>query len=261
MKRLFTFLFLASFIGSTLQIPSLSAQGTSESPFADVYSDYEYLDSIEYLKEKNIVEGYATSSGEEEDRQFRPDYQINRAELTKIMVEAQYSMEEIDQCLTDKEKKDWKTVYFTDVNIDDWFAKHVCMAEEKGIIDGYPDGTFKPTQAVNFAEASKVIANALGLKKESTTDSEWYTPFVKALETRKGIPPSVRSFRKNITRGEMARMIHAGKEMVHDETLALSKLQELDQKQDELPQVDSCDVLIEKLGLNEPQYDYYYDDR
>jgi uncharacterized secreted protein with C-terminal beta-propeller domain len=257
MKRLFTSLFLVSFIGSNIQIPSLSAQ--EPSPFADVYSDYEYKASIEYLKEKNIVEGYETSSGDEEDRQFRPDYQINRAELTKIMVEAQYTQEEIDQCLSDKEMKDWKTVYFTDVNIDDWFAKHVCMAEEKGIVDGYPDGTFKPTQAVNFAEASKVIANTLNLKKGTTTDEHWFTPFVEALEDRKGIPPSIRSFRKNITRGEMARMIHAGKELVADEALALSKLQELDQKQDELPQVDSCDVLIDKLGLDEPQYDYYYD--
>jgi len=255
MKKLLSSLITLTVL-ATLTPPPTSAQD-SDSPFVDVYADYEYKDSIEYLKENNIVQGYEVEG--QEENQFRPDYQINRAELTKIMVEAQYTAAEIDACLA---KISGDTVHFSDVKKEDWFAKYVCMAKEKGIIDGYPDGTFKPTEPVNFAEAAKIIANAL--KLTSTTnpgDQHWFLAFVRALENRNGIPLSVRSFRKNITRGEMARMIHAGKEVVVDESLVLAKLQEFDVREDELPQVDSCDALIDKLGLNDQEYidDYYYD--
>jgi uncharacterized secreted protein with C-terminal beta-propeller domain len=263
MKRLFTSFFLLTFIGSNIPaIPSLYAQGTTSSPFADVYADYEYKNSIEYLKEKNIVQGYETSSGEDEDRQFRPDYQINRAELTKIIIEAEYAQEKIDQCITDKESKEWETVYFSDVKTTDWFAKYICVAKEENIINGYPDGTFRPEQPINFVESAKIIVNALDLSVTITEGEDWFEPFVKAMSARKGTPLSIRGFGKLLTRGEMARMIHAGKETISAPSLTVEKLATLNETVDELPQIDSCDVLIDKLGLNDqPVYDYYYDDK
>ncbi|MGE3279072.1 MAG: beta-propeller domain-containing protein [Candidatus Altimarinota bacterium] len=253
MKKLVSSLITLTVLATLTPLPPTSAQDT-DSPFVDVYADYEYKDSIEYLKTNNIVQGYEVEG--QEENQFRPDYQINRAELTKIMVEAQFTAAEIDACL---EKISGDTVHFSDVKKEDWFAKYVCMAKEKGIIDGYPDGTFKPTQPVNFAEAAKIIANTVKLRTTSNaSDEHWFTPFVRSLENRKGIPVSVRSFRKNITRGEMARMIHAAKETLQDESLALARLQEFDVRESELPQIDSCDALIEKLELNEPIYDDYY---
>lgn len=263
MKRFFSlftsfmvFMSLMSFtsLNSLMNIGFTNAQEAS--PFIDVFLDHEYIKDIRYLKDNNIVEGYQIGEPETEDpeaeRQYRPDYQLNRAELTKIMVEAEYTDEEIEACIKDKELKDWKTVYFPDIKIDDWFAKYICIAVEKGLIDGYPDGTFKPEKPVNFVEAAKIISNARELKGDSLSGDKWFKPFVRALVDRKGVPPSIRSFAKLITRGEMARMIHAAKETVEETSLALEKLEELDEREVELPQISSCNALIEKLELDQP---------
>lgn len=248
MKRLFALLSLTAIMGNSLpQMPMVYALEPSSS-FSDVYSDHEYLSDIEYLKVKNIVEGYEVDIDGEKIQQFRPDYQINRAELVKIIIETLYSDEEIAKCTT---------VSFSDVKAEDWFAKYVCMAKLKGIVDGYPDGTFRPDQAINFAEAAKIITNALQLsKKTPTSGEEWFVPFVRSLEVRKGIPESIRSFDKVITRGEMARMIHAAKEVIQETSISYNTVNERSQLEAQLPQIDSCDVLIDKLGLND-QESYY----
>ena len=84
------------------QLPAAKAAGTV--PFVDVHTDHEYLPSIQYLKANEIVEGYEVEA--QEERQFRPDYQLNRAELTKIMIEAQFTEEEIDACILHPSVKD-----------------------------------------------------------------------------------------------------------------------------------------------------------
>lgn len=239
-------------LSSSIGIPQVSFAAEPESPFFDVYDDHEYIKDIQYLKENNIVEGYEIEGSTE--REFRADYQLNRAELVKIMVEAQYTEKEINDCWEDKDLKDWKTMHFPDVKMSDWFAKYVCVAVEKGILDGYPDGTFKPTEAVNFAEAAKIISNAVGLKSSNQSGDEWFKPFIRALATRNGVPQSVRSFPKNITRGEMALMIHAAKETVSEKGLELTKLENFDSRALDLPQIDSCNVLIDKLGLNDEEF-------
>jgi inhibitor of cysteine peptidase len=239
-------------LSTSLSIPHISFAAEPEVPFLDVYDDHEYLNSIQYLKENDIVEGYEIEGSTE--REFRADYQLNRAELVKIMVEAQYTEQEINDCWEEKNLKEWKTMHFPDVKMTDWFAKYVCIAVEKGILDGYPDGTFKPSEPVNFVEAAKIISNAVALKSNTQSGDDWFTPFVRALAERKGIPTSIRSFPKSITRGEMARMIHAAKENVSDDTLELSKLEEFDKRELDLPQIASCDALIDKLGLNDEEY-------
>lgn len=241
MKRFFMTLMVLIFaVPSNFPVAAF-AQDSTATPFPDVYSDDEYINDIWYLKDNNIVQGYeiTTADGTKLENQFRSDYEINRAELTKIMIEAQFSDEEINQCVG---------VYFPDVNSTDWFAKYVCMAKEKGIIAGYPDGTFKPGEPVNFAEAAKIIANALDLSVTADASVDWYVPFVRAMVARKGAPESIRSFGKLLTRGEMARMIHAGKELLSVPTLTVATLTELDAKEPELPQVDTCNVLLDQLS-------------
>jgi len=46
---------------------------------------------------------------------------------------------------------------FSDVNGDEWFAQNLANISEKGIITGYPDGTFKPSNSVSRAEIVAII--------------------------------------------------------------------------------------------------------
>ncbi|WP_326910683.1 S-layer homology domain-containing protein [Sedimentibacter sp. MB31-C6] len=52
---------------------------------------------------------------------------------------------------------------FTDVQETDWFYEVLNNVVERGIIDGYPDGTFKPQDNITRAEFTKVIVTALEL--------------------------------------------------------------------------------------------------
>jgi hypothetical protein len=46
---------------------------------------------------------------------------------------------------------------FFDVTEDDWFSEHVRAASSREIVNGYPDGTFKPGNFITRAEAAKIV--------------------------------------------------------------------------------------------------------
>jgi hypothetical protein len=46
---------------------------------------------------------------------------------------------------------------FSDVSGNEWFAGNLTNVSEKGIVKGYPDGTFKPSNNVNRAELVAII--------------------------------------------------------------------------------------------------------
>ncbi len=154
--------------------------------FSDVRSGVTpYSQAIESLREKGVVEGY-------EDGTFKPTARLNRAEFLKIILESRGTEVKGEDC-------------FPDVG-DEWFARYVCAAKAEGIIDGYPDGTFQPSRAINFAEGSKILSNAYGQAIDQYS-SDWYEPFVRALESSKAIPLSVERLEQEVNRGEMAEMM------------------------------------------------------
>lgn len=50
-----------------------------------------------------------------------------------------------------------ESAIFTDTNINDWYYPHMKMLVEKGGINGYDDGTFKPNNTITNAEFVKII--------------------------------------------------------------------------------------------------------
>jgi len=167
--------------------------------FSDVLPDHENYDAIMYVQSEGIVEGYA-------DGDYRPNNNINRAEFTKIIIEAQFDEDTIENCIDQNSQENWNYVFFPDVDEDDWFAKYICVAKIQNIIKGYPDGFYKPGNDINFVEASKIIVNTFGYSVGS--DDVWYKPFVEKLGEKKAIPTTITAFSTNITRGEMAEMVY-----------------------------------------------------
>lgn len=170
-----------------------------QASFLDVEFVNPNYDAIAYVQTQGIVSGY-------EDGTFGPFKKINRAEFTKILIGAQFTEQEIEACVP--------KLSFSDVFGNEWFAPYVCEAGNNGIISGYSDGTFRPSDNVNFAEASKILGGAFDY--ETGTDAIWYKPFVQALESRGAIPTSICSFDQSISRGDMAEMIYRLKEAVSD---------------------------------------------
>ncbi|MBN2306477.1 beta-propeller domain-containing protein [Candidatus Peregrinibacteria bacterium] len=205
--------------------------------FSDVQGEHFNGDAIQFLKDNGIVQGYPDGS-------YKPDNRINRAEFTKIIIEAIYSDEEIEAC---------SAASFPDVPAGEWFSKYVCMAKKHGVVSGYPDGTFKPAGFINFAEASKIIVEAEDVISVSTyIDEAWYAGYVKTLETLRAIPITVQAFDKQITRGEMSEIVYRLEDDVQDKVTA-----HFNELNSPLPTVASCPALMERFKEYESRQYYY----
>lgn len=163
--------------------------------FPDVPADsHENATAVEYVEMKDIVSGYP-------DGTFRPDIVINRAEFTKIIVRSVFTDDVIDGCMRGGAS------VFPDVPADSWYAKYVCTAKVYGLVQGYPDGTFRPSKEISFVEAAKIITVGLRLGASSSPGSVWYEHYVRTLAGKKAVPLSVQRFDKPLSRGEVAEII------------------------------------------------------
>lgn len=169
--------------------------------FSDVGGENEYYDALTYLKEKGIVSGYP-------DGTFKPFQTINRAEFTKIVVGAGgYNPAQDPSGFDIYSAGD---LGFKDVQDGAWYVPYLRNAKENGVIGGYPDGTFKPAQDINFAEASKIIVVGTGgdFAGAGYAPEDWFHKYVNVLQGKNAIPTTINSFDQKITRGEMAEIIY-----------------------------------------------------
>ena len=126
-----------------------------------VYADIspEECEAIEYVRTAGIFTG--TSLGTLDLN--RP---INRAEVTKVMVEA------FDVPLLSDTSS---VTQFPDVPQDTWFTSYVYTARDQEIVDGYPDGLFRPTNTINRVELLRIFIEASGASMSAIPTS--YTFF------------------------------------------------------------------------------------
>jgi len=115
--------------------------------FSFVFADnvfYEQNEITNSDKVKRLVErGYITGYG---DGSLGLNRDITRAEFTAIVTRA-LGLEDVAMSVGNT------PTGFKDVNASAWYNPYIAMASSKGIIKGYPDGTFKPDANVKYQEA------------------------------------------------------------------------------------------------------------
>ena len=74
---------------------------------------------------------------------------------------------------------------FSDVSPDDWAYQAVSDLSDQGVVEGYPDGTFKGERNMTRYELAQVIARLMA--REDHSDS---TYFYKCFKNKYGIAPS-----------------------------------------------------------------------
>lgn len=186
-----------------------NAETAGGNVFTDVGTKSSYYNALKYLKDEKVISGY-------DDGSFKPDNNINRAEFTKIVVGAVLnpSNDDMSNCEAHfASQSSFMLTIFKDVefamvggNVPVWYLDYVCLAKLNNYIGGYPDGTFKPEQNINFVEAAKIITLAMGYKVGTT--EPWYKGYVEQLSGKNAIPLTIRTFNQNITRGEMAEIMY-----------------------------------------------------
>jgi hypothetical protein len=180
----------------------LLAMPVSASDYSDVYESEPVDEALDYLTSEDIVEGY-------DDGTFQPLNLINRAEYTKMVVEA-FTEETPDE----DEYQDC----FNDVD-DEWYAPYVCYSQEQEWVEGYGNGFFMPGDNITRAEAVKIIAAVLEWEVEASwyegqfNDigiTEWYGDYLWAAE-EKNLFDKLDSYispHEYISRSQMSQLLY-----------------------------------------------------
>ncbi len=141
------------------------------------------------------------------DGTVQPNGQITRAEATTIFF----------RLLTEESRSAnlTKTNGYTDVASDAWYNTAVSTMTKAGIVDGYPDGTFRPDAPITRAEMAKIISLFAKLDKSESRFSDiaghWAEAYIKLAAGNgwiAGYPDGTFGPQRNITRAETATMIN-----------------------------------------------------
>lgn len=159
------------------------------------------VDSVFNTSEKiAYIQGY-------EDGSFKPSNPLTRAEASVIL--SKILVSEMDDKTYVSE--------FSDVSPSSWYGAYVCFLTEKGIIDGYEDGTFRPDAYITRAELVSLVVKALGITDSYTnyfsdTAGMWASNAISAVNSFGWIKGySDGTFRPNdlITRAETTVFLNA----------------------------------------------------
>ena len=157
-------------------------------------------DSDAYTSRLAYIIGYS-------DGTVQPGGQITRAEATTIFF----------RLLTEESRSAnlTKTNGYTDVAFDAWYNTAVSAMTKAGIVDGYPDGTFRPDAPITRAEMAKIISLFAKLDKSESRFSDiaghWAEAYIRLAAGNgwiTGYPDGTFGPQRNITRAETATMIN-----------------------------------------------------
>ncbi|MBQ9096944.1 MAG: S-layer homology domain-containing protein [Clostridia bacterium] len=150
MKKVLSLLLLITMLVSIGSFAVMAADGS----FPDVSGEHTNLEAIKHYAEAGVINGYP-------DGTFKPGEPITRGEFVKMLM-----------VYAGNEKANTAGVVtgFPDVDAAEgkeahWAHPHIKTAVDLKIINGYPDGTFRPDDNVKYEEAIKMMVCYLG--KES----------------------------------------------------------------------------------------------
>ena len=131
---------MAAFIARAIKanVPS----DCDKPPFPDVRENSWYCKYVLAIKNKGIATGYP-------DGTYRPNNYITRAQMAVFIARALHL--QIHPC---------DTKPFNDVSTGSWYCPYVKSLVDRGIVEGYPDGSYKPQEAVTRAMMAVYIAKA-----------------------------------------------------------------------------------------------------
>lgn len=119
-----------------------------QSGFADVA--FEYQEIVSRFAGARLIEGYP-------DNSFRGDVGITRAEFVKILCDMLKPVQD-------------GTKHFSDIS-GHWAEEYINRFYQLNLIEGYPDGTFKPDNTITKAEVITILNRAAKIKGVQINDN------------------------------------------------------------------------------------------
>ncbi len=137
----------AEFVTIINRALNLSKEG--KVAFEDVNESDWYYKQIAIASEKAYINGYPDGS-------FKPEKSITREEAVTVLVNA------FDLKVTEEQPQDFKD----QAKIQDYAVDAVKIVTSLGYVKGYPNGEFKPQNAISRAEAAKIMYSVINPKSE-----------------------------------------------------------------------------------------------
>ena len=111
-----------------------------------------YEEAIDVMSAVKVVDGYTDGS-------FKPQTQLNRGQAAKIICNMVLGPTTASALKAD-------AAPFKDVAADNTFAGYIAYCVQAGLIDGYTDGTYKPTAPLTGYAFMKYLLGCLGYDKD-----------------------------------------------------------------------------------------------
>lgn len=157
----------------------------TNTPFPDVPADADYAEAAITLSEMGIFKG-------DEAGNFNPDNPISRAEAATVICR---------MLGVEDEAKQIKTAVFTDVPSSHWAVGYTAKAADLGIINGYGNGKFGPSDPVTYEQMVKMLVCAWGYGEDGQSRGGYpsgYIAVANDLGITHGIPKE--AHRANVAR-------------------------------------------------------------
>ena len=185
---------------------------------SDLTQSHEFYDEITYLMDREVLRGYP-------DGTMRPDRGVTRAEAA-IMIGR---LKEFDETPRD--------TGFSDVPSSHKASGFIAAAKEAQLIEGYPDGTFRPEHTITRAEMAFILSRLFIVPfradvsfTDISSDMQVYEPVQKILAANITIGYPDKTFRPhvNVTRGQFSAFLSRGLEpkFKNDATIEQSYLRD-----------------------------------
>jgi hypothetical protein len=140
-------------------------------PFPDTYAGTLGGRASSELYYRGVINGYP-------DGEFKGDQPVNRAEAAKFLLLARFN---------GATERAFESM-FPDVEKGDWFSRYVIAAASERIIDGYPDGYYRPVNTVNTAEFLKIFVRTFEIEEglpfgySDVKQIDWFARYAGAAE-------------------------------------------------------------------------------
>lgn len=176
-------------------------EGSNNTLFADISNLHPNFQAIKFLKDEGVIQGYPDGS-------FKPSNTVSRVEIIKFILEG-----------IDADLRTARALSFNDTDQSQWYADYLYTAKMLGIVDGYPDGSFKPTASVNKVEFLKMLIEGMNVDINPNDNitglndvgrNQWFAPYVKFAMDKNIIDIDSNYFNpgKEMQRDEVAEAIY-----------------------------------------------------
>lgn len=181
---------LLSVLLSLVLVLSLVPTVAHAMSFPDVPEDSDYTKAIEYISELKIMVGDTQGN-------FNPNKIVSRAEMATV----------ICRMLGKTENLTTSNV-FDDVPTTHWANPYISKAAELGIVSGYGNGKFGPSDSVTYEQAITMVIRAIGESNQATSYGGYPNGFIQVAEERFLLEGIQAKQGQGLSRGAVAMLLY-----------------------------------------------------